>query len=75
LNDISRISPRPVYIVQGMQDTVAPPDSGERLFNAAGEPRYLWKQENVPHLSMYLDNPRRYQRRLIDFFDEWLLGE
>ena len=73
LNDISKISPRPVYIVQGMQDSVAPPDSGEKLFHAAGEPRYLWKQENVPHLSGYLDNPRRYQRRLVDFFDEWLL--
>jgi fermentation-respiration switch protein FrsA (DUF1100 family) len=75
LNDIARISPRPVYIVQGMADVVAPPDSGEKLFNAAGEPRFLWEQENVPHLSMYLDNPRRYQRRLLDFFDEWLLGK
>lgn len=75
LNDIARISPRPVYIVQGMADVVAPPDSGEKLYNAAGEPRFLWEQENVPHLSMYLDNPRRYQRRLLDFFDEWLLGK
>lgn len=75
LQDIARISPRPVYLVQGMDDTVAPPDSGEKLFNAAGEPRFLWKQENVPHLSMYLDNPRRYQRRLVGFFDEWLLGK
>jgi uncharacterized protein len=75
LNDIPKISPRPVYIVQGAADTVAPPDSGEKLFNAAREPRYLWEKENVPHLSMYLDNPRRYQRRLIGFFDEWLLGK
>jgi fermentation-respiration switch protein FrsA (DUF1100 family) len=75
LDDITRISPRPVYIVQGMGDTVAPPDSGEKLFNAAGEPRFLWERENVPHLSMYLDNPRRYQKRLIGFFDEWLLGK
>ncbi len=75
LNDIAAISPRPVYIVQGTGDTVAPPDSGQKLFNAAGEPRFLWQQENVPHLSGYLDNPRRYQRRLIEFFDEWLLGK
>jgi uncharacterized protein len=73
LNEIPKISPRPVYIVQGAADTVAPPDSGKKLFNAAREPRYLWEKENVPHLSMYLDNPRRYQRRLIGFFDEWLL--
>jgi uncharacterized protein len=75
LDDIVRISPRPVYIVQGLADSVAPPDSGEKLFNAAGEPRFLWQQANVPHQSMYLDNPRRYQRKLIDFFDEWLLGK
>ena len=73
LSDIRKISPRPVYIVQGAADTVAPPDSGEKLFHAAREPRYLWEKGNVLHLSMYLDNPRRYQRRLIGFFDEWLL--
>lgn len=75
LDDIAKISPRPVYIVQGLDDAVAPPDSGEKLFAAAGEPRFLWEQDHVPHQSMYLDNPRRYQRRLIDFFDEWLLGK
>lgn len=75
VNDIGKISPRPVYIVQGMADTVAPPDTGERLYNAAGEPRYLWEKENVSHMQMYLDNPRRYQRRMVDFFDEWLLGK
>jgi len=75
LNDIGKISPRPVYIVQGMADTVAPPDTGERLYKAAKEPRFLWEKENVAHMQMYEDNPRRYQRRMVDFFDEWLLGK
>jgi fermentation-respiration switch protein FrsA (DUF1100 family) len=75
VNDIGRISPRPVYIVQGGEDRVAPPDSGERLFNAAREPRFLWVDENAPHMLIYLDNPRKYQRRVLDFFDEWLLGK
>lgn len=73
VDEIGKISPRPVYIVQGSKDTVAPPDSGERLFEAAKEPRYLWTDENAPHLAIYVDNPRKYQRRLVDFFDEWLL--
>jgi len=72
---IGAISPRPVFIVQGGGDTVAPPDSGEKLFNAAHEPRFLWVDEKAPHLAIYVDNPRRYQRRLLDFFDEWLLGK
>lgn len=75
LDDIARISPRPVYIVHSKADAVAPPDAGERLFNAAREPRFLWETETAPHLQMYLDNPRRYQRRLVEFFDQWLLGK
>jgi uncharacterized protein len=75
IDDIGKISPRPVYIVHSMADIVAPPDSGEKLFAAAKEPRFLWLSKNAPHLAIYLDNPRRYQRRLVDFFNEWLLGE
>jgi fermentation-respiration switch protein FrsA (DUF1100 family) len=75
LRDISLISPRPVYIVQGTGDTVAPPDTGRRLFEAAGEPRFLWEAKDAKHLSIYLDNPRRYKNRLLGFFNEWLLGK
>jgi fermentation-respiration switch protein FrsA (DUF1100 family) len=75
LNDIHRISPRAVYIVHGTGDTVAPPYVGMQLFEAAGEPRYLWQAENAPHLSIHLDNPRRYKNRLLGFFNEWLLGQ
>jgi fermentation-respiration switch protein FrsA (DUF1100 family) len=75
LHDISLISPRPVYIVHGTGDTVAPPNAGRRLFEAAGEPRFLWEAEGVGHMLIYLDNPRRYKNRLVGFFDEWLLGK
>jgi hypothetical protein len=54
---------------------VTPPDPGARLFSAADELRFLWEKDHVPHLFMDLDNPRRYQRRLIDSFDEWLPGK
>jgi fermentation-respiration switch protein FrsA (DUF1100 family) len=74
MNDIAQISPRPVYIVHSLGDTVAPPDAGEKLFNAANEPRFLWVEQNAAHLSIHLANERSYQRRLVGFFDEWLLG-
>ncbi len=74
LDVIGQISPRPVYLVQGTGDRTAPPDSAERLFQMAKEPRFLWTEENVPHLGMYLDNPRRYKKALVEFFDTWLLG-
>jgi len=75
LKDIAKISPRPVYIVHGTGDTVAPPDAGRKLYEAASDPRFLWEAESIQHMMIYLDNPRRYQRRLLGFFDEWLLGK
>lgn len=74
LKDIAKISPRPVYIVHGTGDTVAPPDAGRQLYEAARDPRFLWEAENIQHMLIYLDNPRKYQRRLLGFFDEWLLS-
>jgi len=75
LADIAKISPRPVYLVQGLADTVAPPDAGRKLYEAAKEPRFLWEEPNAKHLMIHLENPRKYKRRLIDFFDQWLLGK
>ncbi len=75
LDDIAKISPRPVYVIQGKGDTVASPYSAEELFNAAKEPRFLWVEDNVPHLAMVLDNLGRYQRRVVNFFDEYLLNK
>lgn len=74
LDEIGKISPRPVYIVHSTADIVAPPDAGAKLFEAAHEPRFLWQEEHAAHLAIYLENPRRYQRRLVDFFNVWLLG-
>jgi fermentation-respiration switch protein FrsA (DUF1100 family) len=75
VDEITKISPRPVFIIQGSGDKVVPPGTAEKLFAAAGEPKYLWEEENVIHLGMYLNNPRKYQRKLLDFFDEYLINK
>lgn len=75
MKDIVKISPRPVFIAQGTADTAAPPDSAQKLFDAAGKPRFLWTEDDIPHLGLYFNNPRHYQRRLVDFFDQWLLNK
>ena len=75
LEDIGSISPRPVFVIQGMADGMVPLDSGKRLFDAAGEPRQLWEEEDVPHLNMYAYYKERYTKRTIKFFDEYLLGK
>jgi uncharacterized protein len=73
VDDIVRISPRPVFLIQGMGDGMVPLDSAERLYDAAGEPRQLWTENDVPHLNMYAFYKTRYTKRVIKFFDEYLL--
>jgi len=73
VDDIARISPRPVFIIQGTADGMVPPDSAQRLYDAAGEPRQLWLEDDVPHLNMYAYYKTRYTDRVIKFFDEYLL--
>ncbi len=70
---IGHISPRPVFIIQGLADTTVPPESGERLYNAAGEPKSLWVEPDVGHLEMMRKFPAEYERRITTFFDQALL--
>jgi uncharacterized protein len=73
IDDIRTISPRPVFLIQGMHDNMVPLDSAERLYAAAGEPRELWTEPDVPHLNMYAFYRERYTKRVIKFFDTYLL--
>jgi len=75
VDEIGLISPRPVFLIQGMGDTMVPLDSAERLYAAAGEPRELWTEADVPHMNMYAYYRTRYTNRVIKFFDTYLLGE
>jgi fermentation-respiration switch protein FrsA (DUF1100 family) len=75
VDDIGRISPRPVFIIQGMGENAVPVDSAQRLYDAANEPRLLWTEPDVPHMNMYAYFKTRYEKRVIKFFDQYLLGE
>ena len=73
LDDIGRISPRPVFLIQGMGDGMVPLNSAQQLYDVAGEPRQIWTETDVPHLNMYAYYKTRYTKRVIKFFNEYLL--
>jgi len=75
VDDIGLISPRPVFIIQGMSDTMVPLESAQRLYDAAGEPRLLWTEPDPPHMNMYSYYRTRYTKRVIKFFDTYLLED
>ena len=72
---IGQISPRAVLLMQGGQDKIIPPNNGDRLFAAAGQPKELWFEPQVAHTDFIVDMPAEYERRVIAFYDKYLLGE
>jgi fermentation-respiration switch protein FrsA (DUF1100 family) len=75
VDQIGRLSPRPVFVIQGLADQSIPLDSGQRLYEAAGEPRLLWQEEGIGHVEMYTAQPGEYEARVIAFLDEALPKE
>lgn len=71
---IGRISPRPVLLMQGGADEVISISSGQRLFDAAGEPKSLWFDERVGHARFDTAFPGEFERRILQLFDS-ALGE
>ncbi len=70
---IGRISPRPVFIIQGDQDNYVPAGSAELLYAAAGEPRSLWIGAGMGHVMMFSKMAGEYERRVIGFFDHTMI--
>jgi pimeloyl-ACP methyl ester carboxylesterase len=69
---IGRLSPRPVLLMQGGGDVVISVESGERLFEAAGEPKELWFEPKVGHSGFDTALPEEYERRVVAFLDKYL---
>jgi dienelactone hydrolase len=71
---IHSISPRSVFLMQGGKDTVIPTNSGQRLYDASGEPRQLWFEPDLEHIELWWARPWEYEKRVVAFFDQYLLA-
>jgi dipeptidyl aminopeptidase/acylaminoacyl peptidase len=71
---IAKISPRPVFLMQGGADVVISADSGQRLYDAAGEPKELWYDPALGHVDFDEQRAVEFEHRVASFFDEHLLG-
>jgi hypothetical protein len=73
LNDlVAKISPRAVYLIyaargQGGEDLSA------TYYESAGRPKFLWETDSG-HVGGIDEQPVEYERRMIGFFDRYLLG-
>lgn len=69
VDQIGRVNPRPLFIIQGTADSKIPADSARDLYRAAGQPRFLWLAPDAEHLAILRSWPEEYERRVIEFFD------
>lgn len=72
---IAQISPRPVFLMQGGADVVISADSGKRLYEAAGEPKELWFDPELGHVEFDKERAVEFEKRVAEFFDQYLLGQ
>ncbi len=70
---VPQISPRPVFLLQGDADVVVSPQSGERLFEAAREPKEFWHEAGVGHAQFLEMYPEEFEQRVVGFFDRYVL--
>jgi fermentation-respiration switch protein FrsA (DUF1100 family) len=69
---IATVSPRPVLLMQGGRDVVISKASGQRLFDAAREPKELWFEPKVGHVAFDGVLPNDYDRRVGGFFERYV---
>jgi fermentation-respiration switch protein FrsA (DUF1100 family) len=69
---IGRLSPRPVFLMQGGADKVISPQSGELLYQAAGDPKELWFDPALGHAKFFAERRDEYERRVLGFWDKYL---
>lgn len=69
---IGAVSPRPVLIMQGGADQVVSVSSGQKLFDAAREPKEFWFEASVGHGKFLKMMPAEFERRVVGFFDRYL---
>ena len=72
---IADISPRPVFLMQGGADVVISEESGQRLYEAAGEPKELWYDPALGHVDFDSQRAAEFEQRVAAFFDQYLLGK
>ena len=58
-----------------MGDRIVPPVNSERNFEAAGEPKSIWRMPAGGHVNGHVVARQEYERRVIGFFDHTLAPE
>lgn len=67
VDEIPRVAPRPVLIIQGRQDSFFPPSQARALFAAARPNAELWIVPGAVHAGSFIALPECYARKVLEF--------
>ncbi len=67
IDAVARLAPRPVFLIDNELDDVVPPHSGQRLYDAAGDPKVYWLIRGAGHVGGRLLEPDEYETRVLEF--------
>ena len=72
---VGRISPRPVFLVYATPGQGGEAELTELFYDAAREPKTIWRVPGAGHTGGIEARPAEYERRVVGFFDRALAGE
>ncbi len=72
LQAITKISPRPVFVIHGDADPVVAFDQGKNLFVAAKQPKRFWPVFKSGHVQAWQANKERAEKEIPKFFTQYL---
>jgi hypothetical protein len=74
LEDLAvRISPRPVFFIYATPGQGGEDELTQVFYDAAREPKVIWRVPGSGHTGGIEARPREYERRVVGFFDDALL--
>jgi hypothetical protein len=72
---IGRIAPRSVFLIYADPGIGGESTRQPKYYDAAGEPKAIWKVPGSEHTGGIDARPTEYEQRVIAFFDNALLNE
>lgn len=69
---IGQISPRPIYIMHGTADKTVDFQHGQRLYDAAREPKQFWPAKGGEHTRLWQLDKVRAENSVVAFFTTYL---
>lgn len=69
---LGRLSPRPLFMIHGANDSYIKIEIAEGLFRLARQPKELWVVEGAKHNQAVAIQPEQYSKRVADFFTRHL---